>query len=432
MEKAKQILPQNFVTVNGRTYFRLEDGRIAVDTTSNVIIDSSKEDTVELITLGSELKEMRFWKIGSKIYALTSSTYVDIPKDTTFVDLYNTIYYPDGVYVKYISSGNCGIIYVSETDVSIVISHESYYTDICFRNELFYADKIIGESHCHVIAKTEQLVLPSRRQILKDGILFYDDKKIFIDSEEFEIPNGIISVEFINNDDMTFVKVVNSEGIYYYTKEISYLLGPIQEHEIIFIGKKACYIHEITNGDIVNVIYIENKEGAYICQNLSCDKGITVYQVKKRDDELRFFATRDKALYLFKEKFILLIKDVDVDTFVFTKVNWWYKECSIIGLRKEKPVYWASYNDSNNKITDSCTLDIIDNGFENSTICRKRDEILIINEEGQIILSTTGENCYKRKTCFKNSWHKTLIYIVEKSNYEIELYDASGKKFDIV
>lgn len=210
MEKIKQFLPQNFEIVNGINYFRLEDGRVAVERTSNVTIDSSKEDIVELIMLEYDSMTVRLWKTNGKLYALASSSCVTIPEDTTFVDCYSSTNYPEGQYVKYISSGRCGIIYVSETEVSQVISYENGYTDICFENNLFYAESKEGDNKYHVIGESGKLLgaFPSKCRKLDGYMLFYDDNSIFINSSKFDIPGGVSSVEVIKQEKITFVKVV--------------------------------------------------------------------------------------------------------------------------------------------------------------------------------------------------------------------------------
>ncbi len=438
MKNSKKILPETFVNVNGINYFRLENGKIAVENIKNITIDVNNEESVELITLKCKEKEVKFWKVNDdKIYALASSSYITIPENITFNDFYFSPNYPDGVYVKYTSSGKCGILYVSETEVDIVISHEKNYIEIDFENGLFYANTENGEKKYHIIGESGKNLgtYPSKCKRLKGYMLFYDENKIFIDSIEFEIPGGIISVEVVNNNEITFVKVVNNKGIYYYTKNISYLLGPIQKEEIISIDERSCYIHEIANGKIIKVFYIRIKEDTYICKSLSCDKGINIFQIKDENIKQSFFATIDKEsdsfkeLYTLKKDFILLIKDVNADKFIFNESEQWNKKYDVVAFVKNRPIYWASYDMAKNEITDSCILEVIDSDFEEETnICKSENEIFVINGKGKIIFSTTGEKCYKRKTCFKNSWQKTSIYIVEKGNNEIELYESSGKK----
>ena len=88
MQTSKKIVPESFVFINGIPYFRLKDGSIAVEKVTKVIINSSLDDNVELITLDCGSKEVNFWKIANKIYALASSSCLTIDKDTTFIDCY--------------------------------------------------------------------------------------------------------------------------------------------------------------------------------------------------------------------------------------------------------------------------------------------------------------------------------------------------------
>ena len=136
--KTKEILPSCFISINGIVYFRLDNGNIAVEKIEKVVIDTKIEDTVKLITIDTDSSEkVNFWKINDKIYALASNAEgITLPKDTTFVDCYSSNNYPEGHYVKYKSSGSCGVIYVSETEVSNVISYENGYIEICFENDV--------------------------------------------------------------------------------------------------------------------------------------------------------------------------------------------------------------------------------------------------------------------------------------------------------
>ena len=433
MEKIKQILPQNFEIVNGINYFRLENGQIAVERTNNITINSSKEDIVELITLEYNSKPVRLWKTNGKFYALASSSCVTIPEDATFVDCYSSPYYPEGQYVKYMSPSRCGILYVSETEVSHVISYENGYTEICFENNLFYADSKEGDNKYHIIGESGKLLgaFPSKCRKLDRYMLFYDDSSIFIGSSKFDIPGGVSSVEVIKQNNITFVKVVNSNGIYYYTKGIEYLFGPIDEDEIHGIDYDSCFVYEIVNKKVVQVFYIKITEDAYICKNLSSQKGIECHIFSNKSNGKFFVA--DKVLYaLQNEEFIPLINGVNANKYVISaqRVNW-NESCryTIVGYQKNLiPVFLAYYDSSYKKeVYDEGTLERIADGYKNingkiSHICRKGNHIVVIDPDGKVVLSVEGENCYKKE------YRNKSIYVVEKDKNKILLYRANGEE----
>lgn len=435
MNKIKQILPQNFEIINGINYFRLEDGQIAVENTSNVTINSSKEDTVELITLEYKSKIVKFWRVNDKIYALASSSHVTIPEDSEFVDIYFSNNYPEGQYVKYISSGSCGILYVSETEIANIISHENGYSEICFENNLFYSNFEDGDNKYHVIGESGKLLgsFPSKCRKLDKYMLFYDENKIFIGSFEYEIPDGISSIEIVNARNMTFVKVVNSKGIYYYTKEIAYLFGPIQKDNIEYLNENSCFIHEIIGKKVTKVFYIKFvNDDTYVCKNISSTEGITIY-LQYKD----YFFAADNTLYVFIEEemeFRPLIKDVDADSYTFNhsaspgdsynyKINFLY----IVGFKKKKPIYLAHYTSMRKTLSSQSSLDIICTGWEDGTyVCKKGNEIVAINENGKILFSATGKNCYKKKL-MNHSYSGKPVYIVEVSSNQVILYYSNGE-----
>lgn len=424
MEKIEKMLPKNFEIVNGINYFRLEDGRVAVEKTSNITINSSKEDIVELITLEYNSKTVRFWRTNDKLYALASSSCVTIPDDTTFMDCYSSNNYHEGQYVKYMSSKGCGIIYVSETEVSHVISYESSYTEICFENNLFYAVSKEGDKKYHIIGESSKLLgtFPSKCKKLDRYMLFYDDYSIFVDSSQFDIPNGISSVEVIKQREITLVKVVNSNGIYYYTKGIEYLFGPIRKDEIHGIDNKSCFVYEVVNKAVIQVFYIDITEETYICKSLSSQKGIECPIFNSKSNGKFFVA--DNVLYVLKDKeFTPLIEGINTNQYVlYDYEDIWGRGWSIVGFLKNIPVYHAYYSAGNSSVWNEGTLERIANGYMGSHICRKGNHIVIIELDGKLVLDVKGENCYKKKYRYKS------IYVIEEEEENIELYWSNGTK----
>ena len=431
MQTSKKLLPESFVVINGITYFRLEEGQVAVEKTSKVTIKSSKDDSIELRTLNCDSREVRFWKVNDKIYALASSSCVTIPEETTFVACYSSDNYPEGQYVKYMSYGRCGIIYVSETEVSHVISYENGYTEICFENNLFYADSKEGDNKYHVTGESGKLLgtFPSKCRKLDGYMLFYDDNSIFINSSKFDIPGGVSSVEVIKQGKITFVKVVNGNGIYYYTKGIEYLFGPIQKDEIHDIDHKSCFVYEVVNKKVIQVFYIKIKKDAYECKALSSKKGIDCLLFNGEFNGKFFVA--DKALYVLQdEKFIPLISGVSADKYILhaKKVNWGQEwKVIIVGCQKNIPVYLAYYETGYKKVFDEGALERIADGYKSRDnkfyhICRKGKEIVLISPDGEVVLSVEGKNCYKKK--YRNNY----VYVVEKDEDIIELYWTDGKE----
>jgi hypothetical protein len=232
---------------------------------------------------------------------------------------------------------------------------------------------------------------------------------------------------------ITFVKVVNSNGIYYYTKEIEYLFGPIQKDRIDVIDSESCFVYEIVNEKIVQVFYIKITKDASVCKNLSSQKEIECYQFGSESND-NFFVV-DKVLYVLKDNdFIALNNGIDVDKYVITTQKlsrrWKY---TILGYKKNIPVYLAYYESSYKKVYDEGTLEQIANGYKTrdgkfSHIYRKSNfkgnYIVVIDPDGNIVLSDSGENCYQTE------YHNKHIYVIEKEKdkNKIALYDIDGKE----
>lgn len=474
MEKIKKIEPGNFENVNGINYFRLEDGRIVVerteegtnDSSKEVVINSSKEDVVELITLEYDSsKAVRFWKTNGKIYALVKpihvipDDYITIPEDTKFVACYSSS--EDTIYVKYRSSDRCGIIFTNKAGIVLLISHEKGYTEIDFSNDIFYADYQEVDNNYHIIDNWGKVLRTvqskhNMKTIKIDGyVLFYDDSSIFRDQLKVEVPGGISSVEVIEKDEIALVKVINSRGIYYYTPVLEYLLGPIQRDELHYAARHrlydACWIYETLNNKIIQIFFIKRTEEQYLCKNLSSKDGIEFIETNERDyydgDSYaimpRWFLA-DEILYVFHDnEFTKLIQGGNADKYVVrTNISGslWY---TIVGYQENIPVYLAYYDvrlslahDYARKVYDESILERIANGCEeNSHICRRiregnNNHIVVINSDGKVIISTEGENCYYRASY--NTVGCTFIYIVEKGEKIIQKYFVPPEKVDLI
>lgn len=431
--KTRKLFSGSFVTVNNINYFRLDNGNIAVERTSKVTIVCSKDDTVELITLETASKEIKFWKINNMLYALASSSCITVPDDIKFVDVYFSNNYPEGQYVKYISSDRCGIIYVSETEISSVISHEDCYTDICFENNLFYAIAEDGKNKYHVIGESGKLLgaFPSKCKKLNNYLLFYDENKIYLDSHEFEIPDNISSVLIIQLGNFTFIKILTDNGIYLYTEKMIYLFGPIkcETLQCDAISSHSLFIYAFLNNKIIQVSYSDIINDTPEIKSIFCQKGIEQNNFKsKSGDNKMYFFSMGNILYVFDEKksdFIPLIKNVDADTYKI-HLNIEFSEFTIVAFKKEKPVYLSYYDsvyDGNEEwhweIVTEHMLDFLFGGWEDNTyICKdiSKNKFIAVTRNGKCLFREKGTNIYK-KVHKKPYDHKKVYMITENDNF---------------
>ncbi len=437
-ETIKTMLPQSFEVINGIPYFRLEDGKIAVETIKKVIIEASKEECVELITLEVGKKKIRFWKANGNIYAMSSSSSVKITEDTTFVECYFSNNYPEGCYVKYVSSGKCGILYVSETQISTVIDCKYGYTDITFENSQFYAESTADKNEYYVIGESGKILgkFPSKCKKLDNYMIFYDEKKIFIDSStEFEIPGGVSSVEIIKQKNITLVKVVNSNGIYYYTRGIEYLFGPIVKDEIKYITENSCHIYEKIDEKITKVFYVIYKKETYTCESIACDTGIQVYmEYNRRTDKNDSFYTTDNTLYSFLEKekkFVPILTGIAADSYKCSVNSFLHsdeKKWGIVAIKNNKPVNASYYESGSDHVISPAMLEVIDSDWEgNGFICKSDKSIFVISKDFKIVFSAEGIKCSKKKFGRKDSWGYPEVYLVEEEKKYIYIYNKNGE-----
>lgn len=453
--KTRKLFLGSFVTIKDINYFRLDNGNIAVERTSKVTIACSKDDTVELITLETASKEIKFWRINNMLYALASSSCITVPDDIKFVDVYFSNNYPEGQYVKYTSSDRCGIIYVSETEISSVISHEDCYTDICFENNLFYAIAEDGKNKYHVIGESGKLLgaFPSKCKKLNNYLLFYDENKIYLDSHEFEIPDNISSVLIIQLGNFTFIKILTDNGIYLYTEKMMYLFGPIQCDETLqyrILNAHSLFIYVILNDKCIQVSYINSINDTYEYKSIFCKKGIHSYHFddwipdrgrltsyfgsRIKDKEIFFFST-DTTLYFFnknKADFILITKNTHAVRYeIYPQFRG--REFTIVTFKNKKPLCYNSMSceiDNSYKVWEKHILEFICKGWNTSTyLCKdiSKNEICGITEEGQRLFSVKGENIDKK---IYNTIPEKKVYMVTEEN-KISLLSTDGRKLDI-
>ena len=405
--KNKKIFVESFVSINGINYFRLENGQIAVEEISNIVISSSKDDDIILMTFDCGQNQVNFWKVNNEIHALASSSYIILPEDTTFIDCYLSENYPDGYYIKYITSEGCGIIYVSDTEVSNVISHKEGYEQITFEDNIFYADFIKEKNSYHVIDESGKILgsFTSKCKKLKGYKLFYNDKSIITGSTKVDVPGGISSIQIIKettrdrvdvSELRKIIKVINSKGIFYYTDKLDYLLGPVQDVKVYAAAQDSSFI---------------SKHEIYFYYLVPC------------------FIAADGSVYLYKnDKLTTLINELDVDEYyIFLASNCEDKYVyQIIGFKSNIPIYVLEYDDEGDKVLNSGPVEYIGKGHKTEKdgyqhICKKDDVFYVLNSKDEsYVFSVRG------KILSKKIYHGNKVYILEKDEMNIKIYDVVG------
>lgn len=401
----KNFQTNQFVIINGIPFFRKEDGKISVEKVKNTTINCSKEDKVELILVEDKAKILGIWKCKNEIYALTSASHLTIPEDAIFDDYYYSPNYLEGLYLKYISSLGCGVIYVSETSLCNIISYNKGYTEICYENQLFYAKRhdcdkydIISES-CKVMG-----TFSSKCKKVQGYNLFYDKNRIYIEDFEVEIPNGILSVEIIKYEEFQFVKVVNKKGIYYYNKQMEYLFGPVQSVKFEKVDGEFGYLYAIVDKKIINVCHLKSVRDGYICNVLSSKNGIIF---PESCSENIFFLADNKVYMLINDEFSMIysLNFEQAEKIAYIDKN----SCYIYSIRNEiiKKVLFLKF------LKCGC---IIDNVLEaKNSIESINDELFVVDnkevyalQKNKFVKLISNENIDAYKIYGCNSYNKNI------------------------
>lgn len=448
--KIKKIMPESFVIINFVTYFRLENGALAVGDhwPTYVRVDTSRQDSVELITLDRYQKTVQFWKINDRFYSLNLSSYIEISDQITFVDYYFPNDYSDEVYIKYFDAEKrYGIISVSEKEIFQSIPSKKGFTEISFENNVFYAKD--GENKYHIIDdKFKELgIFPTKCKIVPGFSIFYDNNKIYADSSEVTIPNGIQTLEIVTRNSLLLLRISNENGIYFYSKSLEYILGPIKNDKVIYDlhGLLSCFIYETIDEIITKVFYVEEKRmgngTSCICKKLSCKDGIEQYY------NMEYFFVGGNTLYHFDRRnleFLPILNDADVDSYSIV-YNAQKMEALIVAHRHEKPCYIVKYFPTEQKLLKN-SMEYICNGFEKNTyICKdtKNNVIFVIKLEekplhspsirhGIEIFHCSGINCNKIKILssmfdFLPDTCSIEVYSVEVEKGIFKLFSSNGE-----
>lgn len=433
-------MPESFVTINFVTYFRLENGKLAVGDhgPSFVRLDTSRQDSVELITLDEYQKIVQFWKINDKFYSLNLSSYIEISDQITFVDYYFSNDYSDEVYIKYFEAGKgYGIIYVYKSRITHLIASSRRFTEISFEDDLFYAKDAKNKYHIIDINANELGVFATKCKKTPGFSIFYDNKKIYGSSSEVEVPNGIETLELVAREDWKLLKISNASGIYYYSRRLEYILGPIKKDRITsdyrYTTSSNCLIYEIIDEKVTQVFYVTDDDNCCFCRNLSCKDGINTYY---EGGEYYFLASNTFYHYCrATSKFVPIINGVDADSYsIISKRG---AVILIVAYKNENPFYIAQYFTKEEKVIDD-GLEYLCSGFKKDTYIfkdNKNNSIFGITKNGEKLFFTYGINCEKIKlynSAFNfSALHdaKSIeVYMVEVKKGIFKLFSSNGEE----
>ena len=389
MAEIQELLPGGFISINNSVFFRREDGKICASTPSNVIINCSKEEPVQIITVSpsskipkqnsSKVSRWSFWKIGEKIYPLDTclqyTEFEKLPKSATFVDSYvntNSSENDVEIFVKYLADTSYGILGIKNSSIRHVISYKLGYSEIDYDFNYFYDTAKTERWKYNVLNFLGEILYTylTNRRLLKGSDLSYDSKQIFNSYNGIPIPGGIDSAYTVTEGNFNFIVIKNSTGIYYYSFKLEYILGPVKL-DFIQPCLNYCYVAEIFEKKYKKIYCIKYvAENTYECACIESETGIRYYSCNNTN----FFVKGDTiyALDLDKMTFVELFKE-DFDEVVFSS-NATPKWIEIIAIKENVPVFIATYSKQQHAIVHRNALKVIGKSFDkNIFICKPAD-----------------------------------------------------------
>lgn len=399
--KTTKLLPGSVEEVNGIIYFRLANGNVATKNTSNVIIESTSNDCVELITFETNSANLVpvFWKVNNKLYTLNASSFILVPENISFIQYYNNIQEKKN-YIKYVVKDKCGIICVSESKIEILISHEESYVEISYGVNLFFAQLELKRDEIEyvIIDEIGRVISTFRKGSKKiEGYnLFYNDFNNCNDCSVGAIRGGIASIELKKLPSVTLIEIEDKSGHYhYYSDRMKFLFGDFEGKAVIrkwllWVENRllVCDPKKNTEGYFTKIFYLENREGCYKVEqipNQKYEEGMYYY--------FCFDIDNDMELITFKNGLPIYYNSISA------------AECY------DKPRYF-----------DQCALEYFGDGYHAYILKRKdNSRFFILSCKGRVInYSLEGINLYKR------IFSGRRFYVLEHEDGKLSLLTPSG------
>lgn len=446
----KSLLPGNGFANSGKWYLRLDDGRIAIDFSGRIELESSIEDNVELVTLNNGTREVSFWRIKDKVYTLNFNKNIDFPQKAVFTDAYSAFGCDDGMYVKYNVNGAYGIFFINTGEyptVEISLSFARKFKEIDYENDYFYVTTSCKKSPYEIYNLLGDRIDVSSYKTRLVGLerLRYDKRSIwFIEFNKKQIPEDILSVKVIEQGELRIIKVETDTKNYYYNEKLRLLFTHdaqgctdkvVKPSRESIAYENACFIYRMEGEKVIQVSYVEFYNDKYYWRTLHGQNGIECYEpgtkhyrLENIDDpeELERFFVIDGAIYQIHDaKFIKLTHDICASkyNFVCTHCGSDYVtpyHYTILGYDKQNLCYIASL--TTNKLFAEDSLSEFAAGIDEAKIYKGKKRVLVVNRDGEVILDEPAERIEVLKSYGKK------VYVVAKDDSELRLYDECGHR----
>ena len=424
----KEMLPGNFISINNINYFRLENGNVAVDNVKEVIIKSSKTDLVELVTLEKGDLKTSFWLVSkNELYALANKVSIKLPENFNLDQIFDTKDY-DGVYVKYSVDGSCGILYISETEVSIVIDHNTNsYKEITFEGDCFLCRNINDKYDFVNQASSKVASFDFKCKKARGFNLFYTDNELIIGETTVKVEEKIKLVEVLSINKTNLIKVTTNQGIYLYTSDFEKIGGLIEDYKIEKfkeVERKTGlnhYIFGMQDNKVILVCYIGDKKEDIKSIYDKDGIDVTKKEVNYKTNVILFFS---KKVGLYINKLTKLF--TNIDDYIIESQE--YCDPIILGYKSGKINNYCKYDADCDEIRQMEKLEFMCRGIDydentKANIFKLDDNIICMTEKGKILFKTEGDKCTIRKRISDRG----EVYLIEKDD-KIALFSARGNR----
>ncbi len=462
MKKVVQLKKNEYLRVGDFDYFRTPNGSLAFIKSTNIVMQTSEEDEVNIIILEEgDIKGVVF-KVNDKYY--THDLKVCLNEDFD-IDDFGKIYVYNKrnkkyIFIEYITKSGKGVIDISE---GIIISHLKGYYEISFENGIFYANLKYDDGNCnyHILDIKGSILSESENRLKKvDGYgIYYSENHIFMDLKKnsndiyiatdnetvygndwFEVPENVLSVEVIMlNGKAKIIKVLGKDKDYYFNCKGEYY-ATLKTSKVKVLRQTVLVIKEY-EGELCTKLTLLDEKDYYAA--IQSKKGI--FYLGEGDYYTYFYKTGEGNIfvtYLGKCIFNKIAENVpECELELYYNHN--HSESGIppyviIGKKEDVPCFYLGIDyiekSSSDDSKEYTVVKVVCQGEinevskvdeENSFKCRAGKYIFVIeeNEYGEqfIPFFTTGVSC--EKTALVRDDGEEEVYLVRLENGKIKIFN---------
>lgn len=328
MQERISLRCDHHIIVEGEQIHRFKNGSVEI---AGSITEVPSCETVEVIVCSSLTSQVCLKAIllrhGKKFHSLNSKTYIELPEDADFLDVYEGET-PSKIFVSYSVGYKKGLLLFEARSLSIVVPHEEGYKNFLLKDNFIYVEDEKGVFYIYNLCGDKFLLQDYKKCDMLP--IIYNLNKVVCLSKFVDIPEEILHVTCTSQNNTSWVTVETQNKAYYFDKNLTlYFSMELPEFyiKVVYteITDKSFYVYakKLMSEKIVRLFYVEKKKDGYLVRSLSMDLGIEprCVQAAEGNGVVTFFIMPTAAgLYsVYSHNLKLLMSDVSYPSIYYKK-----------------------------------------------------------------------------------------------------------------